>query len=296
MGNFVRNVNIIFKNSILPTLLTSIGILVFLFFRLRLLEINGLSDDVPLIFSSMAAFNNLDFYMPIIMPFFFTALNFYLFSSAFLCLPKNWRKSFSYFFLIIAFNSHFLWVVLTLKNKGIILPIVENWPMIITFLFVVVVNAAFLSYYIHYFKLKIIRNEKLLEQKNNKIEYLSKITYRKIFPIIEENFGELTASTSQPLLTEKLNKYIDANIGNVELNSAVLANKLFMSEKTLRRKLFELNGLTPAVYLRNRRLDYAFMLKQQNKDLTWQQLSYAVGFKSCGYFTQLYKKQFKSEN
>ena len=71
-----------------------------------------------------------------------------------------------------------------------------------------------------------------------------------------------------------------------------LARLLHLSERTLYRRLGELAGRTPAVWLRELRLDQARLLLEAGGGGSVTQVAEAVGFASARYFATLYTKRF----
>jgi transcriptional regulator GlxA family with amidase domain len=71
-----------------------------------------------------------------------------------------------------------------------------------------------------------------------------------------------------------------------------LASLLYLSERTLYRRLGELAGLTPAAWLRALRLDQAQRLLEAGGFGSVTQVAEAVGFASARYFATLYTERF----
>ena len=69
---------------------------------------------------------------------------------------------------------------------------------------------------------------------------------------------------------------------------------LHISQATLRRRIHDLKGITPAQLIRDERLNEARKLFRQNKHYTIAQVANRVGFNNAGYFSRLYVKTFAS--
>lgn len=90
----------------------------------------------------------------------------------------------------------------------------------------------------------------------------------------------------------RLNRIFDKNANATSLKNDLLAQKLFVSERHLNRKVKELTGLSPQKYLRKYRLCRAKTFLENGKYRTVSETAYAVGFSKIGYFTCLFEKEF----
>lgn len=90
---------------------------------------------------------------------------------------------------------------------------------------------------------------------------------------------------------EQLNRYIREHMADTDLSVEHMAAAVCLSSSTLFRKLKEITGTGPNEYLRLERLKRAVELLQQNKEPI-AQISVMVGFRSSGYFSACFKKQF----
>src|SRR6476661_3398604 len=93
-------------------------------------------------------------------------------------------------------------------------------------------------------------------------------------------------------LLRTLQRLIPEVLDNPEYTPQLLAEAMYMSERTLYRRLKELTGLTPANWLREVRLDRARQLLEAHALPTVAEVAYAAGFLNPSHFTQLYSKRF----
>lgn len=89
----------------------------------------------------------------------------------------------------------------------------------------------------------------------------------------------------------KLDAYIEAHLGQVDLSIDDIADEMCMSSSKLLRKLKGVVGETPNEYLRIKRLKLSAELLQENR-YTIADISLRVGFGSPTYFSSCFKKQF----
>jgi signal transduction histidine kinase/DNA-binding response OmpR family regulator/ligand-binding sensor domain-containing protein len=71
-----------------------------------------------------------------------------------------------------------------------------------------------------------------------------------------------------------------------------LAEVLYLSQRTLQRKIKELTGLTPSQYLLECRLDRARYLLENRVYNTVRETAFAVGFETPHYFSAVYEQRF----
>jgi len=97
---------------------------------------------------------------------------------------------------------------------------------------------------------------------------------------------------SEARLVEAATEYVQAHIDDPDLGVKQLAEGLAVSEQTLRRRLKNSLGLTPAAFVRAQRLERARQLLASRSYDTVAQVTYAVGFASQGHFARLYREAF----
>ncbi|MCB0619258.1 MAG: helix-turn-helix transcriptional regulator, partial [Saprospiraceae bacterium] len=79
---------------------------------------------------------------------------------------------------------------------------------------------------------------------------------------------------------------------NEQFSVSELAYRLAMSERHLQRRIRELTGLSPVMYIRQVRLQKARVLLETREYQTVAEVSFAVGFATPAYFSKLYKDAF----
>jgi signal transduction histidine kinase/DNA-binding response OmpR family regulator len=89
----------------------------------------------------------------------------------------------------------------------------------------------------------------------------------------------------------KLNAHIIENISNAEFSVETLAELLFMSQETLRRKCNASMEMSPTSYIRKVRIEQGKLLLE-NQTLNVSEVAYAVGFESLAYFSKSFKKHY----
>ena len=98
-------------------------------------------------------------------------------------------------------------------------------------------------------------------------------------------------SKSSDSFNSKLNSHIIENISNVEFGLETLAELLFMSKETLRRKCNASMQMSPTSYIRKVRIEQGKLLLE-NQLLNVSEVAYAVGFESLAYFSKSFKKYY----
>ena len=89
----------------------------------------------------------------------------------------------------------------------------------------------------------------------------------------------------------KLNGIISSNISLSNLNSEMLAEKMFLSKSQLNRKVKSLTGMNTATYINQSRLTQArIFLRDPEKPIG--DIVLMCGFESSSYFTKMFKEKF----
>lgn len=101
----------------------------------------------------------------------------------------------------------------------------------------------------------------------------------------------LNASAEHRLI-ERATQIVSERQSDSSFGPKELAFELGVSEKTLGRRLKEAQNVTPAVFIRTSRLNFAHeqILRRQHKTIA--EVAYAAGFSSAGHFAKLYRQQF----
>jgi signal transduction histidine kinase/ligand-binding sensor domain-containing protein/DNA-binding response OmpR family regulator len=102
---------------------------------------------------------------------------------------------------------------------------------------------------------------------------------------------ETTSSTDISFIG-KVNKIIDKNINEGDLNVLLLARELGVSERQIHRKFKGVFNTTPGEYIRTFRLAKAAKLLRENRDLSISEIAYTVGFSHLSSFTKAFRKHY----
>lgn len=96
----------------------------------------------------------------------------------------------------------------------------------------------------------------------------------------------------ETIFLENLQNYVRENIDNVDIKISDMAAVVFMSERSLSRKVKTLTGATPKQMLMTIRLEHAAQLLI-NSEFNITQLSYETGFSDPSHFTRSFKKHYE---
>ena len=77
-----------------------------------------------------------------------------------------------------------------------------------------------------------------------------------------------------------------------QVNTALLAERLCLSERQFRRKLTALTGDTPAAFILRTRMARAKQLLDSKPDWTLETVAYHCGFENYSVFYQAFKKYY----
>ena len=91
---------------------------------------------------------------------------------------------------------------------------------------------------------------------------------------------------------DKLAEIIEENIGNVNLNNDLIAEKMNMSRASFYNKFKNLTGETPNEYLNNLRLSKATSMLVIEQGMSIADIAYSLGFNSANYFSRKFKEKF----
>ena len=100
------------------------------------------------------------------------------------------------------------------------------------------------------------------------------------------------SSEQQNELLDPLLKSIRKNLSDPDLKVAAIAHELGLSERNLFRLTKEVTGMTPALLLKNMRLDEARRLVMDQPEMKIGEIARAVGYSSHSYFTRSYQERF----
>jgi signal transduction histidine kinase/DNA-binding response OmpR family regulator len=102
---------------------------------------------------------------------------------------------------------------------------------------------------------------------------------------------EASISSDEADFLEKLNETVDEHIDNSNFGVDWLADEMDLSTRHLRRRLKEVTRLSPAGFIRTRRLQHAAALLEEGAD-TISDVAAAVGYRDPSYFSRLFRETF----
>ncbi len=95
-----------------------------------------------------------------------------------------------------------------------------------------------------------------------------------------------------PHWIQMLNEVLEEHMDNQLLTNEFLANQLEISERKFYRTIKNLTGLSPNLYIRKLKLQYAHDLLLTGNYLTVKEVLLKIGMKSIKYFYLIFKQQF----
>jgi len=126
-----------------------------------------------------------------------------------------------------------------------------------------------------------LRVKRLIENKQRIIEYFSSSS---VIP------KELTIPERDRRFLKKITQSIEKNMDNSGFGVEELAKEAGMSTSHFFRRLKQLTGQVPNVYLRNFRLQKAAEMLKANKNLSANEVMFEIGIESPSYFSTSFKK------
>jgi signal transduction histidine kinase/DNA-binding response OmpR family regulator/streptogramin lyase len=113
-------------------------------------------------------------------------------------------------------------------------------------------------------------------------------------PLAQPDFEFETGATSadQDWLKEVETAAKAALEKGIKLNTLLLAEQVFLSERQFARKLKKLTGLTPNNYIQEARLQLARQLLERQVYTTVSEVAQAAGYSSGSYLTKVYGQRF----
>jgi DNA-binding response OmpR family regulator len=106
----------------------------------------------------------------------------------------------------------------------------------------------------------------------------------------ETNTSLKKLASADQVFLDKARRIVFDNLQDNDFDVSKLAQSLHISKPTLQRRLTKSMNTTPAIFMRNIRLEHAHHLIQQKTYRTMAEVAHAVGFNSPGYFAKLYKQ------
>ena len=107
---------------------------------------------------------------------------------------------------------------------------------------------------------------------------------------VEKKTEPIITKSENPFVLE-LNEVIDKNLHKSEFGIPHLCKAMGLSRAQLYRKIKKATGTTPALYVRNLRLQKARTYLKSN-DLNITEIAYAVGFNDLSYFSRSFSEEF----
>ncbi|MGN1211831.1 MAG: helix-turn-helix domain-containing protein [Candidatus Cryptobacteroides sp.] len=89
----------------------------------------------------------------------------------------------------------------------------------------------------------------------------------------------------------KLKDYVESNLDRPELSVPIIASALNMSASNLFRKIQQVTGITPNVFLNEMRMTRAVSLLKENR-YEISEIGLMVGYSSHSYFSKCFKARF----
>ncbi len=134
------------------------------------------------------------------------------------------------------------------------------------------------------------------EELEARIENLIEIR-RLLQKQVEDRGGEARGADAPALSDEdaafldRLHEVVDAHIDNSTFGVDWLADEMDLSARHLRRRVKDVTSLSPAGFIRTRRLQHAATLLVDGAD-TVSEVAAAVGYRDPSYFSQLFRDTF----
>jgi AraC-like DNA-binding protein len=91
---------------------------------------------------------------------------------------------------------------------------------------------------------------------------------------------------------ENIDTLIHKTMSDANLSAAQIAQWLYMSRSQLYKKLFILRGVTPKVYIQEKRFNHARQLLELREVESVKAVAHAVGMRKVRYFSEQFKLRF----
>jgi DNA-binding response OmpR family regulator len=132
---------------------------------------------------------------------------------------------------------------------------------------------------------------KILEARVKNLIELRRQLHIKINREMTLQPAEISVSSMDQKFLKELQEMLEKNLADPEFNVEQLANKLYMSQSTLYRKILALTGETVIEFIRSYRLKRAAQLLKANFGNVTE-VAFEVGFSNTAYFTKRFKEKF----
>jgi AraC-like DNA-binding protein len=126
-------------------------------------------------------------------------------------------------------------------------------------------------------------------------EVLDETAAQEPLSIVSEEFSDqeiLDLSLEDQDWIKLVEIYTLENIDNNHFNAGQFCLQMNMTERTFRRKLKRITGMSPVKYIRELRLQMARGLLENKKYNNIQQICAAAGFSTAHYFSKQFKARF----
>lgn len=120
----------------------------------------------------------------------------------------------------------------------------------------------------------------------NRIKILEKFSRSPITP-----YGTIAHNAKDKLFLDKLNMIIEENMANDQFRIEYIADKMFMSQSNLQRKIKGISGMVPSDYIRVFKLKKAAEILKTG-EYRINEVCFIVGFNNPSYFSKCFQKQF----
>lgn len=134
-------------------------------------------------------------------------------------------------------------------------------------------------------------NEKELFIRLDQLVLLRKKFIEKIKQDGLNNFLDKRAESPETKFLQRAIQYINEDISNSAFGASDLANKLFLSESQIYRKLKAITDKSTAIFIRSIRLQKAKELIETT-DKTISEIAYDTGFNDPSWFSRAFKEEF----
>jgi DNA-binding response OmpR family regulator len=140
----------------------------------------------------------------------------------------------------------------------------------------------------------LIRVKKLLELRLKLQErFAEKSYFSRSVHNSASNKSQSSESTLNELFLKKIYDLVQENLQDADFGYSQLANKMFLSESQLYRKIKALTGRSTAIHIRSIRLHKAKELLL-NCELTIAEVAFETGFNDPSYFSRCFNEEFKT--
>ncbi|MGY5352237.1 hybrid sensor histidine kinase/response regulator transcription factor [Wenyingzhuangia sp. IMCC45533] len=117
--------------------------------------------------------------------------------------------------------------------------------------------------------------------------------YRKTY--VEEYNIELENTSKDVMFMNTIKETIQTHISDYDFTVVSLADSVYMTERTLHRKLKSISGCTAKEIIQNVKFQYAYDIYKTGNYTTVSDLSYSIGYRNPSYFANKFRDRFGIE-